>query len=83
MWDRKRRKEEAKVPKASRFDRLSQAALIDCLEAEMRRTAELFRGFSHTDIEQDWIVTQMLVHLETAKLATEALLRRVVGLQRD
>jgi len=81
MWDRKRK--TAKVPKASRFDRLPEAALIDCLEAEMRQSGELFRGFSHSELDREWVVTQMLVHLETAKLATEALLRRVADLQRD
>lgn len=67
----------------TKFDRLSETALIDCLEAEMRRTGELFRGFSHSELDKQWVAAEMVTHLQTALLATQALQRRVADLQSD
>ena len=79
MWGRA--KKQSISTERTKFDRLSEQALIDCLEAEMCRTGELFRGFNHSELDQGWVVAEMLTHLETAKLATEALQRRVAEVQ--
>jgi hypothetical protein len=64
----------------SRFDRLSRADLIDLLEASMMRNGELFRGLSHSELDQEWVLTQLQTHTVQQLEAIRAL-RRKVALQ--
>ena len=40
------------------------------------RTAELFRGLTHREIDQSWILAQMETQIEQAQHATQALAKR-------
>ena len=72
----KRRRSEP-TPEPSKFDRFSRADLIDMLEATMLRNAELFRGLSHSELDQRWVLDQLAVQTKTALGAIEALQRKV------
>lgn len=49
----------------------------------MRRGGELFRGFSHSEIDKGWMLAELETQIETALLATQALRRRVASVQSD
>ena len=64
----------------SRFDRFSRADLIDLLEASMMRNGELFRGLSHSELDQEWILSQLEMQTEQS-LAAIRVLQRKLALQ--
>ena len=76
-----RKRTWAEVPHPSRFDKLSQADLTACVEAEMTRTGELFRGLSHSELDQMWVLSEMETHTETALAAIRAMKRKVAVVQ--
>ena len=61
----------------SRFDRFSRADLIDLLEASMMRSGELFRGLSHSEMDQEWILAQLEVQSQQSLEAINALQRKL------
>ena len=70
-------KRKRTTPDPSRFDRFARADLIDLLEATMMRNGELFRGLSHSDLDQTWVLSQMETQTEMALGAIRALQRKV------
>jgi hypothetical protein len=64
------------------MDKWSDGDLINCIEGQMRRTGELFRGFNHGDLDQEWVLAEMDTHLQTALMAVQTLRRRVAIVQR-
>jgi hypothetical protein len=76
----KRRKQDP-LPPPSRYDSLTQNDLVNCIEAEIGRSAELFRGLSQKTIDNEWVLQEMKVHLESAVMATRALHRKVAVVQ--
>lgn len=78
-WGRNKRTETPSSP--TKFDRWSDGDLINLIEAEMARTGELFRGFSHGELDQGWILAEMDTHMQTALLAVQTMRRRVATLQ--
>jgi hypothetical protein len=76
---RGRRIVEEEIP-PSRFDRFSRADLIDLLEATMMRSGELFRGLSHSELDQVWVLAQ-LEEQATQSLAAIRALQRKLDLQ--
>jgi hypothetical protein len=73
----RKKKLQQETPEPSRFDRFGRADLINLLESTMLRNAELFRGLSHSEIDQEWILSQLEVHAETQLGAIRALQRKV------
>ena len=69
------------MPPPTKFDKWSDGDLINCIEAEMRRSGELFRGFNHGDLDQAWILEELDVHMNAALLAVQTLRRRVAVVQ--
>jgi hypothetical protein len=65
------------IPMTSRFDRMPVADLELALETSLLRTAELFRGFQHKEIETAWVVAQMTAEVKQAYGVLLALQRRV------
>ena len=82
MWDKKRKK-VTEIPPPSRFDRWSEGDLINVIEACGQRSGELFRGFNHGELDQEWILAEMSKQLETARRAVQTLQRRVALVQRS
>jgi hypothetical protein len=76
-----KRKTQVTIPAPSKFDRLTESDLINCIEAEIGRSAELFRGLSHSEIDNAWVLSGMSGHLQSALLAVQALQRRVATVQ--
>ena len=76
-----RRKTKQQPPPPSKLDKLSQDDLIALIEAQMMRNGELFRGLFHRELEQDWVLNEMLLHAETQVAAIQALQRKVAILQ--
>jgi hypothetical protein len=79
MWSRT--KKTTPLPPPTKFDRFSEGDLINCIEASGQRCGELFRGFSHGEMDQEWILSEMETHLSTALMAVQTLQRRLAILQ--
>jgi hypothetical protein len=77
-----RKQKETPIPPANRLDRWSEGDLINCIEASGQRCGELFRGFSHTELDQEWVLNEMEKHMQTALMAVQTLRRRVAVVQR-
>jgi len=71
------RRQKTSTTTSSRFDRFGRADLIDLLEASMMRSGELFRGLSHSELDQEWILSQLEIQSEQALAAIRALQRKV------
>lgn len=82
-WGRNKKSRTPFLPPPTKFDRLTEGALIDAVDAAMRRGGELFRGFNHSEIDKGWMLAELETQIETALLATQALRRRVASVQRD
>jgi hypothetical protein len=65
----------------NRFDRWRTEDLINLIEAEMTRSGELFRGLSHSEIDQEWLLHEMRTHVQGALEAIQALERKVATVQ--
>jgi hypothetical protein len=72
-----RPKKRQKIPEPSRFDRFGRADLVDMLEATMLRNAELFRGLSHSELPQAWVLAELETQTQMALGAIQALQRKV------
>jgi hypothetical protein len=75
------KKKATELPPASKFDTWDEAALINCIESQMQRCGELFRGLSQPELDNEWVLLEMDRHMETALLATRAIRRRVAQVQ--
>lgn len=71
------RKRQRTIPPSSRFDRFARADLIDLLEATMMRNGELFRGLSHSEMDQTWVLSQLELNVQQQLGAIQALQRKV------
>jgi hypothetical protein len=80
MWSRTKNP-KTPLPPRTKFDRFSEGDLINCIEASGQRCGELFRGFSHGEMDQEWILSEMETHLSTALMAVQTLQRRLAILQ--
>lgn len=78
MWAKKKATE---IPSPTRFDRWSEGDLINAIEACGQRSGELFRGFSHSELDQAWILEEMEKQLDTALQCVQTLRRRVAVVQ--
>jgi hypothetical protein len=76
-----RKRKQVEIPPATKFDRFSDDDLIACIEAEMRRGGELFRGLSQPSLDPGWVLAEMETHTQTALAAMQALRRRVALVQ--
>lgn len=72
-----KRKTKTEMTPSSRYDRFSRADLIDLLESSMMRTGELFRGLSHSELDQGWVLNQLEVQAEQSLAAIRALQRKL------
>lgn len=72
-----KRRSKEEIPEPSRFDRFSRADLIALLESTMMRNAELFRGLSHSELDQRWVLSQIETQTQMALGAIRALQRKV------
>lgn len=77
MWSKRNHGQKVEEDLTSRFDRFSRADLIDLLEASMMRSGELFRGLSHSELDQMWVLTQLEQNTEQAQAAIRALQRKL------
>ena len=80
-WGKKKETENPLLINVTRFDKWSDGDLINCIEAEMRRSGELFRGISHGELDQQWVLAELDTHMQTALLAVQTLRRRVAIVQ--
>lgn len=60
---------------------MTENDLINCIEAEIGRSAELFRGLTQPQIDNEWVLAEMRLHLESALLAVQSIQRRVAAVQ--
>ena len=60
-----------------KLDRLPSSDLELLLESSLSRTAELFRGLSHRELETKWVLLEMETNLNQALGVTQTLLNRV------
>ena len=81
MKIRKTKEAGPPAPEPSKFDRWQDLDLMNCIESEMRRTGELFRGLSHQELDQAWVLAEMETHVDTALQAVRAMRRRVAAVQ--
>jgi hypothetical protein len=72
-----RKKQQKSFPPPSKFDRFARADLIDMLEAAMMRNGEMFRGLSHSELDQEWVLSQLEVLTEQQLGAIRALQRKL------
>ena len=62
------------LPKeASRFSRLGDDDLVAAIESSLGRSAEVLRGFSHSEIDTGWVVSELEAQLVTALSAVRVL----------
>jgi len=61
----------------TKFDRMAEADLETALETSLSRTAELFRGFQHRELDHRWLVKQMCTEIDQAQQIIQALQRKV------
>jgi hypothetical protein len=71
------RRIKANSPAPSRLDRLRTEDLETALETSLSRTAELFRGLQHREIDTRWLLEQMRVEIDQASMTIQALQRKV------
>lgn len=65
----------------TRFSRFGDAELVAAIEAALGRSSEIFRGFSHAEVDTDWVVSELETQLVTAYSAVRALRdRRELGI---
>jgi hypothetical protein len=62
----------------TRLEKLPSGDLETLLETSLSRTAELFRGLSHKEIETPWILQQMETEISQALATVQVLQRRQV-----
>ena len=69
------RKKSREIP-PSKFDKMPEELLYSTVEASLMRSAELFRGLTHREIDQGWILAEMETQIAQAMGATQALMKR-------
>ena len=73
-----RRKTTQGLPTSpNRFDKMPEEILYTALESSLQRTAELFRGLEHKEVDPAWILSEMALQVEQASQVIAALQRRV------
>ena len=72
-----RKKTPGQPGPTTRLDRMAQEDVILALESSLLRTAELFRGLTHRELDQRWVLEQMAVQIDQASQAVSALRRKV------
>lgn len=77
----KRKLETGRSTQVNKFHQWTDQDLINCIEAQMRRSGELFRGLNHHEMEQAWVLGEMEIHVDTALQAVRALRDRVAHVQ--
>ena len=55
---------------------MPEELLYSTVEGSLMRTAELFRGLSHREIDHAWILTEMETQIVQAQGAVQALAKR-------
>ena len=68
--------EEVQEIPPSKFDKMPEELLYSTVEASLMRSAELFRGLTHREIDQGWILAEMETQIAQAMGATQALMKR-------
>jgi len=61
----------------TKFDRLRTEDLETALETSLSKTAQLFRGLQHRELDPLWLVNQMKLEIDQASLIIQALQRKV------
>lgn len=61
----------------TKFDRMPSVDLETALETALQETARLFRGVTHREIDQEWLLAQMEQQIQTALQAVQALRRKL------
>lgn len=56
---------------------MTEGDLETALETTLSRTAELFRGFQHREVDQRWLMKQMGTEIDQAQQIIQALQRKV------
>lgn len=74
-----RRRTTQPAKQSSRFTRLGTPDLETALETSLQRTAELFRGMMHKEIDTRWLLAQMATEIDQADQIVQVLLARVEG----
>jgi hypothetical protein len=61
----------------TRFDRMPRETLFLTLESSLQRSAELFRGLEHSELDPRWVLHQMHIQVDQALQIVLALERKV------
>ena len=86
----KRKSEQLQIPDGQevvpskafqRFQRLETRELIEAIEAELGRSGELLRGFSHRELDPAWVAAELKTHLTAAAAAASVLEKRETSKQ--
>ena len=65
------------LPKeVGRYARLDDDDLVAAIEASIGNSAEVFRGFSHSEVDTGWVVAQLEAHMLEALGAVRTLRER-------
>lgn len=73
----KRKGKETTFPPLVRMMRLPTKDLEDLLESSLAKTAELFHGLTHRELDRGWLLAEMETQLTQATEAVRTLQRRV------
>jgi hypothetical protein len=69
-------RKKSKETTPSKFDKMPEEILYSTVEGSLMRTAELFRGLTHREIDQAWILAEMETQIAQAQGAVKALTKR-------
>lgn len=69
-------RKKSKETTPSKFDKMPEELLYSTVETSLMRSAELFRGLVHREIDQAWILAEMEVQIIQAQGAVQALAKR-------
>jgi len=72
-FQRKQKRAEVAPTVDSRFTKLGNDELVAAIEASLGRSAEIFRGFTHSEVDTRWVVAELESQLTTAFSAVVAL----------
>jgi hypothetical protein len=72
-----KRRQTQNLTARTRFDRMGQEDLLTSIETSFAETARLYRGLSHREIDQGWLLAELEHHTQAALAAIQALQRKV------
>ena len=72
-FQRKQKPERVAPTADPRFSRLGNDQLVAAIEAALGRSSEIFRGFTHSEVDTRWVVAELESQLVTAFSAVVAL----------